>query len=297
MQNARMEDRGTELGAFLKSCRSRLRPSDIGISDGSKHRRVMGLRREEVARLAGVSVNYYTRLEQGQSRNASPEVLDALARAMRLDGDERSHIHALARPMRASGLSAQPERLRPGLAGLVDAYSGGPSVIIGRSTDVLAWNRMAQFLLTDHLGAAGSDDADRRPNLARFIFADPYAQRIYPDWNGEARDIVAYLRMTVGRYPGDSRLAALIDDLSAQSPEFRSFWSVQMVRDKTHGVRILYHPVIGRLTLSYETLRLPDSPDQCLVIYQAKPGSASEAGLRLLRGVLDGVTPVGASAD
>ena len=288
MRNSQIEDRGMDLGTFLKSCRSRLNPTELGLDSGTKSRRVMGLRREEVAQLAGVSVNYYTRLEQGQSRNASPEVLDALAGALQLDGDERAHIHALARPSKASAQPhpPQPERLRSGVASLVDAYVGGPSVIIGRLTDVLAWNRMAQFLLTDHLGSDGSPDNTEKINLVRFIFQDPYAKRIYPDWLGEATDIVAYLRMMAGRYPADSRLFGLIDDLSARSAQFRELWSVQMVRDKTHGVRIVYHPVVGRLTLEFETLRVPDAPDQCLVIYQAKPGSTSAAGLRLLRSVL-----------
>jgi transcriptional regulator with XRE-family HTH domain len=293
VQQPRIEDRGMDLGTFLKSCRSRVKPADLGLDHGTKNRRVMGLRREEVAHLAGVSVNYYTRLEQGQSRNASPEVLDALARALQLDGDERAHIHALARPAKASGRTAppRPEHLRAAVAGLVDAFDRGPSVIIGRLTDVLAWNRMAQFLLTDHLGTDGAPERPGTVNLIRFIFLDPYAQRIYPDWIAEARDIVAYLRMTAGRYPADPDLFALIDELAARSSTFRELWSVQMVRDKTHGVRVVYHPVVGRLTLEFETLRLPDAPDQCLVVYRAKPGSTSAAGLQLLRGVLTGELP------
>nr|WP_232246308.1 helix-turn-helix transcriptional regulator [Kitasatospora mediocidica] len=285
MRNTSKDSRGTELGRFLQSYRKRLRPSDIGIDEDSRHRRVQGLRREEVAQLAGVSVNYYTRLEQGQSRHASPEVLDALARALRLDGDERAHLHALARPAKPCDKPVQEEQLRPGLAGLVDAFSNGPSVIIGRTTDLLAWNRMAQLLFTDHLGAAERERAGRM-NLARFIFLDPYGPELYPDWAGEARDIVAYLRMMAGRYPADPRLAGLIEELSLRSAEFSALWSAHAVRDKTHGVRIVHHPLVGRLSLDFETLRLPEAPDQCLVIYQAKAGSPSAAGLRQLHDVL-----------
>jgi transcriptional regulator with XRE-family HTH domain len=275
----------TELGEFLRSRRNRLRPEDVGLTGYGERRRVPGLRREELAHLAGVSAAYYTRLEQGQSRNASVGVLDALARALRLNDDERVHLNNLARPARvAKPPVVRPERVRPGVRRLIEAFENVPALVLGRRTDVLAWNPLAHALLTGHLEPNSPDRPTARPNLARLVFLDPHARELYANWIAESRDLVAYLRMVAGRYPDDPQLLALVGELSVKSPEFAALWSAHPVKDKTHGSRDFRHPLVGQLTLEFEALRLPDMDDQRVVTYNAKPGSPSEAALRLLVG-------------
>ena len=275
-------DRGTELGRFLQSVRSRLRPEDLGLAGDGKRRRVAGLRREEVALLAGVSVNYYTRLEQGQNRNASPEVLDALATALRLRPDERAHLHDLVRPTHATKAPRTTERVRPGLERMIASFESGPAVLLGRQTKVLAWNHLARILFTGYIDLTGRDGDVEAPNLARLLFRAPGARQLYTDWEYEAQDLVGYLRLMHGRYSGDPELTGLITELSSNSREFAAMWSEHRVWDKSHGTRRLNHPEVGALTLIYETFRLPEAPDQAIVLYQAEPGSPSEAILRRL---------------
>ncbi|MEE4491090.1 helix-turn-helix transcriptional regulator [Streptomyces sp. BE230] len=273
-------DRRAELGEFLRSRRARLHPEELGLPDYGGRRRVPGLRREELARLAGVSVDHYVRLEQGRTLHFSEAVLDAVARALRLDAVERDHLHRLARPWPGPGQSARtpgPQQVRPGLRRLLDSAGDVPAYIVGRNTDVLAWNSLAAALITD-FGAL----PPRQRNKARLVFQDEGMRSLYADWRGKAADVVAYLRLDAARHPGDPATAELIDELGADSPEFREVWAEHRIKDKTHGQYAYLHPVVGRIDLGFETLRLPDDPDQALVAYTVEEGSASETALRLL---------------
>lgn len=268
-------ERRAELGEFLRSRRARLQPADLGLPAHGR-RRVPGLRREELAAVAGVSPDHYVRLEQGRSVQFSAEVLDAVARALRLSDTERAHLHRLARPA-ATGGSRPPQRVRPGLAQLLDAMGELPGYVLGRNTDVLAWNSAAVALFTDFAALPAG-----RRNKARLVFLDEDFRTRYVDWPDKARDVVAYLRYDMARHPGDPGTTALVRELSAASAEFRALWAQHHVRDKTHGRYRLRHPVVGPLELDYETLRLPDDPDQALVLYSAAPGSPAHNALRLL---------------
>ncbi|MFE2109919.1 helix-turn-helix domain-containing protein [Kitasatospora sp. NPDC059463] len=268
------------LAEFLRTRRSRLRPADVGLPELGGRRRVAGLRREELAQLAGVSVDYYTRLEQGRVGNPSDSVLDAVARALRLDPEEIGHLHRLARtrPARAAGARGSgPQKVRPTMARLLEAMPEVPAVVMGRRMDVLAWNRAAVSLLGDY-GAL--PPAER--NIARITYLDPASRTLYDDWVGCARENAAFLRLEAGRRPDDPRLAELIGELSVRSPEFRQWWAEHPVRDKTSGRKVFHHPLVGRLELVYETLRSADDPDQALITYAPDPGSPSEDALRML---------------
>ncbi|MBC2875021.1 MULTISPECIES: helix-turn-helix transcriptional regulator [Streptomyces] len=273
-------DRRAELGEFLRSRRARLRPAELGLPDYGGRRRVPGLRREELARLAGVSVDHYVRLEQGRTLHFSEAVLDAVARALRLDAVEREHLYRLARPWsdtdRPDG-AAPAQRVRPGLRRLLDSAADVPAYVVGRNTDVLAWNRLAAALITD-FGAL----PPRQRNLARLVFLDEGVRGLYADWRGKASDVAAYLRLDAGRHPDDPETAALIAELSAVSPEFREAWAEHRLKDKTHGRYLYRHPAVGELDLGFETFRLPDDPDQALVAHTVDEGSPSDTALRLL---------------
>ncbi|MEU9197099.1 helix-turn-helix transcriptional regulator [Streptomyces hundungensis] len=272
-------DQRAELSEFLRSRRARLKPEDVGLPDHGRHRRVPGLRREELAQLAGVSVAYYTRLEQGNAQNVSVEVLEAIGRALRLNDIEHDHLSHLAKgktkKKRASACRTQ--QVRPALQQLIDAMEGVPAYIIGRRLDILGWNRMAAALFGD-MGQLPS----RERNMARHVFLDPAARSLYADWHSKAVDVVSVLRLCAGCYPDDPQLTALVGELSVKSEEFRALWAAHTVADKGHGVKRLHHPVVGELTLAYETLKLPDAHDLSLVTFHAEPGSTSEESLRLL---------------
>ncbi|MFD0275742.1 helix-turn-helix domain-containing protein [Kitasatospora sp. NPDC127111] len=294
----------TGLGEFLRTRRARLQPEDVGLTAYGTRRRVPGLRREELAQLAGVSITYYTRLEQGQSRNVSDEVLDAIARALRLDGDEHAHLRNLARPGRAAkGRAAERfERARPAVRQLIAAMTDVPAVVVGRRNEVLAWNPLGHALLAGHLDPAGPDRPADRPNLSRLLFLDPRTRALYPRWEAEARAQVAFLRLAAGRHQGDRQLAELIGELSMGSAEFAALWSRHPVHDCLYGTKELRHPVVGGLTLDFEALPLPEASGHRMLLFSAAPGSPSEAGLRLLaasaaaaagRMAVDGPAPVG----
>lgn len=275
-------DRRAELGEFLRSRRARLRPEDLGLPAYGSRRRVPGLRREELAQLAGVSVDHYVRLEQGRTLHFSEAVLDAVARALRLNAVEREHFYRLARPWpeaKHQDDPPQPQRVRPGLRRLLDLAADVPAYIVGRNTDVLAWNRLAAALITD-FGAL----PPRQRNLARLVFLDEGMRGLYADWRGKASDVAAYLRLDAGRHPGDPRTAELIAELSDASPEFRQAWAEHQLKDKTHGRYVYRHPVVGELDLGFETLRLPDDPDQALIAHTVEEDSPSHTALRLLAG-------------
>jgi transcriptional regulator with XRE-family HTH domain len=272
-----------ELGDFLKTRRARLNPEQAGVRVYGERRRVPGLRREELAQLAGVSVAYYTRLEQGQSRNASDGVLDALSRALQLDGDEVTHLRALARPASvAVRRRPRPERVRPNHRALLHALGDAPAVLIGRRTDVLAWTPMGHALLAGHLDFTAPDHPNTRPNMIRMVFRDAHMRELYEDWPTKSKDAVGYLRLVAGRYPGDAQLTELIGELSVASQEFARLWARHLVANCSSVTRGFRHPLVGALSLSEEPLDLASDPGLRLVIYSAEPGSPSEEALRLL---------------
>ncbi|MFC8272489.1 helix-turn-helix domain-containing protein [Streptomyces sp. NPDC057271] len=267
-----------ELGRFLHSRRSHLTPQAAGVRVHGR-RRVPGLRREEVAELAGVSVVYYTRLEQGRATNPSDAVLNALARVLRLDTAERAHLYDLARPPRlrvAEPSIPQAQRVRPDVRRLLDAVGAVPAYVLGPSMDVLAANDLARALFLD---AAG--DPASTPNIVRHIFLDATARSLYPHWDQVARQTVGFLRLSAARHAGDSRVGRLVEEVGELSPEFRTLWAAQEVREKTHGTKTFRHPVVGRFDLAYEALTLPGDDGQSLIVFTA-PCATSETALKLL---------------
>ncbi|MEV3986869.1 MULTISPECIES: helix-turn-helix transcriptional regulator [unclassified Nonomuraea] len=264
---------GNHLGEFLRARRAALRPEDVGMASYGA-RRVAGLRREEVAVLAGVNADYYTRLEQGRERNPSGQVLDALSRALRLDADAQAHLYRLAgtapddRPFRQAA-----ERVSPALRQLMDGYPHTPAFVMNRTLDILAANALADALY------APFDPAD---NLARMTFLDPAGRRFYADWDRAAQATVANLRQAAGFDPDDPRLAELVRDLTERSADFARLWNAHTVRGKTQDAKHFLHPDVGPLTLTYQAFDVRDAPGQQLVIYHAEPGSDSAQALGLL---------------
>lgn len=272
----------TELGEFLRSRRDRLTPAEAGVPNFGR-RRVPGLRREELAQLAGVSMTYLTRLEQGQSQNASDAVIAALARALQLDADERAHLFALARPaplQRARATVA--ESAKPGAEELLHAMGEVPAVLLGRFNDILAWNRAGHLLLAGHLDADAPARDEERPNQLRLLFLDPHTRDLYADWEDEAAHAVASLRYVAALFADDRRLAELVGDLTMNSPEFARLWAGHDVRLCTSGTKRLQHPAVGDLELHYEVLHLPEGNGQRILTHTARPESPSGAALRLL---------------
>ncbi|PXY27845.1 helix-turn-helix domain-containing protein [Prauserella muralis] len=271
------------LGAFLKNRRDRVTPAEIGLRTYGTSRRVPGLRREELAHLAGVSAGYYTRLEQGQAETASAQVLDALARALRLDPVETVHLHNLARQPAMPAL-AEPGHEHPHARVLALLESLGdttPALVLGRRGDVLAWNRTGHALLAEHVDAEAPRDPARRPSIHRLFFLDPLTRDLYRNWDELARLHVAYLRLTAGRYPTDARLAGLIGELTMRSDEFAALWAGGDVADCTVGTMHLQHPTVGAASVDFQVWLQPDSPDHRLEIYTPNdPGSAD--ALRIL---------------
>ncbi|GCD47841.1 helix-turn-helix transcriptional regulator [Streptomyces paromomycinus] len=261
------------LGDFLRARRAGLRPEDIGMASYGT-RRVAGLRREEVAVLSGMNADYYTRLEQGRERNPSPQVLDALSRALRLGADARTHLYRLAGAAPADRPSPYAARtVTPALRQLMDGYPGTPAFVLSPTLDLLAANALAEALF-----------APFRPadNLARMVFADPAGRSFHADWNAAAEATVAGLRQATGHDPDHPRLRELVRTLSGHSPDFARLWNAHAVRGKTQGAKHLLHPDVGPLTLTYQAFDVRDAPGQQLVIYHAEPGSPSAQALGLL---------------
>lgn len=271
-------DRRAELSEFLRSRRARLKPEDVGLPDFGRHRRVPGLRREELAQLAGVSVAYYTRLEQGNGRNVSAEVLGSIARALRLTDAEHAHLTHLAKPKaHKKKPAARQQHVRATLRQLLDAMDGVPAYVVGRRTEILAWNRMAAAVFGDW-----SELPPAERNWARLVFLQPEYRDLFVDWEQKAIDIVCGLRMDAGCQPDDPRLSALVGELSVKSEEFRRLWATHDVKEQNHGVKRLHHPLVGDLSLNFEGFRVTGDTDQALVTYHAEPGSPSAESLRLL---------------
>ncbi|WP_163510037.1 helix-turn-helix transcriptional regulator [Fodinicola acaciae] len=265
-----------ELGAFLRDRRTRLEPAAVGISaDGV--RKTAGLRREELCDIAGVSVGYYVRLEQGRGGPPSASVVDALARALRLTADEQAYLHSLADISdNRYPVAATPEMIRAA-QDIVDLVAA-PSVayVIDRSGDVLAWNAGAAALFVDHLLP------DTRPNNVRYVFCNPVSRELFADWDEIADDAVAHLRATIGQRPDDPAVRAFVSELSNASNEFADRWQRRDVWPCTAGAKTFNHPVAGRLRLTYRVLDIPETCHHRLVVYRAEPGSADHEALTRL---------------
>jgi transcriptional regulator with XRE-family HTH domain len=274
-------DNRNEIRQFLTSRRARISPEQAGLPTYGGNRRVAGLRREEVALLAGVSVDYYTRLERGNLGGVSEGVLDALARALQLDEAERGHLFDLARAANTTARNPRrrpaQQRVRPGIQRILDAMTDAPADVRNGRRDILAANRLGYALYSELF-----IDPVRPANVARFVFLSPRAREFFPDWESTANDLVANLRTEAGRNPHDRALQDLVGELSTRSQEFRSRWAAHNVRQHQTGRKRLHHPVVGDLELTYEVLALPADPGLSLVVYGAEPGSASQDGLKLL---------------
>jgi transcriptional regulator with XRE-family HTH domain len=265
-----------ELGEFLKARRAELSPSDVGLRGGQR-RRVRGLRREEVALLAAISTEYYARIEQGRLQASAP-LLDEIAQVLRLTDDQRTYLFELAakdniRP----ATPADRQRVDTQLQRMLDDLTATPAFVIGRRTDILAWNRLAAALWTDF----GRYPEQERV-FVRLLFTEPWMRELYADWEEVTRLAIAQLRMESARYPGDPRLAALVDELSARDEQFRQWWTEYDVAVRGKGTKKLCHPVVGELTLDWDTLTCATDPEQSIIVWTAAPGSASHDALRLL---------------
>ena len=276
MGNDRRAERANPLGEFLRARRHLLDPAELGLPDHGR-RRTPGLRREELAFLAGVSPHYYARLEQGRDRNPSAPVLDALAGVLRLDGDARAHLRQLAQPSAPRRKYVpRPERVRPGLEQLLARWSAQPAVIIGRHRDVLAANALA---------IAVHDGFTPGRNLLRDVFLDDGARETYLDWNEVAEGAVAGVRAAVGNELDNPRLVELIGELSLKSHEFRAMWARHDVRERTSGTKRYRNPLVGPIDLQYQTFSVTGTIGQTLFLFSAEPGSADEQSLRLLAAI------------
>ncbi|MEV6726819.1 helix-turn-helix transcriptional regulator [Streptomyces xanthochromogenes] len=274
-------DLRTEIREFLSSRRARITPEQAGLPAYGGNRRVKGLRREEVAVLAGVSVDYYVRMERGSLAGASDGVLEALASALQLDEAERDHLFHLARP---SGAPSGPRRRRPAvtvrstLQQVLDAMSDAPAWICNGRYDVLATNQLGRALYSPVLA-----DPRRPANTARFVYLHPEAARdFFVDYDRIAGDVAAKLRMEAGRNPHDEELIALVGELSTRSEVFRRRWASQDVRLRRSGRKRLHHPIVGRLDLDVESLELPAEPGLHLIVYTAPAGTQTADNLALL---------------
>jgi transcriptional regulator with XRE-family HTH domain len=273
-------DTRQEIREFLTSRRARITPEQAGLhSYGS--RRVPGLRREEVAVLAGVSVPYYTRLERGDMSGASESVLEALARALELDDAERAHLFDLARAAQPTAAPTRrrraKQRVRPEVQWTLDAITGAPAYVGNERLDILAANQLGHALFSE-LYAGPS----RPANHARFVFLDPRAEAFYGDWERASTETVAILRSAAGRDPYNRDLSDLIGELATQSETFRTRWAAHNVRFHNTGVKHLNHPIVGELHLTFNRLDLAADSGLTIFTYTAEPGSRSEEGLKLL---------------
>ncbi|MFH8366393.1 helix-turn-helix domain-containing protein [Streptomyces sp. NPDC018031] len=270
----------SDINAFLKTRRAALDPATVGLPDGVVRRRVRGLRREEVAQLAGISVDYYTRIEQGRANAISDEVLDSVARALRLTPAEHTYLRNVAQPRRRSAHPAPVRpRIRPGVRQLLDALdSTVPAFVYGPGLDVLAWNRLGGMVAFD---LAAVPEPER--NAARLVFLHPDARTLHPDWERLAGETVASLRAEAGRRP--DLTGRRIRELQEHSEDFRRHWEAQAVTERTHGTKRIRNPLVGELEITYQVLALPSDEGQLLCTYTARPGSRTERALRELAAV------------
>jgi transcriptional regulator with XRE-family HTH domain len=267
----------TELREFLRSRRARVTPAQAGLPALADGRRVPGLRRAEVAQLAGVSADYYVRLERGRAGHVSAAVLDAVARALRLDEADRGRLHTVAHPAVARRRPMRPQRVRPGLLRVLETLTDVPALIIGYRLDVLAANPLARAFYSDFDALPVRDR-----NMARFMFLDPAARELFRDWPGAARCTVGSLHLYAGQHPHDPELIDLVGELSVLDPDFRRWWAAHGVLERGPGRRDYHHPVVGDLTLGYEALAPVGESDQTLGLHTAEPGSSAQHALNLL---------------
>ncbi|EXG80516.1 helix-turn-helix domain-containing protein [Cryptosporangium arvum] len=268
-----------EIREFLSSRRARITPEQAGLPVYGGHRRVKGLRREEVALLAGVSIDYYVRMERGNLAGASESVLDSLALALRLDEAEREHLFALAR---AAGPEtrprrAQPTSVRPVVQQVLDAMTDAPAWVRNARFDIVAMNRLARALYAPVLA-----DPRRPANTSRFVYLDPAAREFFVDWDRIADDAAAMLRLEAGRDPHDRALIELVGELSTRSEVFRQRWASHDVKYHRSGQKRLHHPVVGRLDLDYQAMEFPSEPGLRLNVYTAAAGTPAADGLKML---------------
>jgi transcriptional regulator with XRE-family HTH domain len=268
-----------EIRDFLASRRARITPEQAGLPAYGSKRRVPGLRREEVALLAGISVEYYTRLERGNARGVSESVLEGIARALQLDEAERAHLIDLMRIATTTRRVRRPtrQRVRPSVQRILDSMTGTPALVQNGRLDILYANQLGSALLSEIFR-----DPVRPANAARFFFLNPRATEFYVEWESIAHDVVALLRAEAGRDPYDRGVSDLIGELSTRSEEFRVRWAAHDVRFHRTGVKRFHHPVVGDLTLSYEALELPADPGRTIFAYTAEPNSPSHDALNLL---------------
>jgi transcriptional regulator with XRE-family HTH domain len=273
-------DNRNDIRDFLASRRARITPDKAGLPTYGGNRRVPGLRREEVALLAGVSVDYYTRLERGNLNGVSDSVLEALAGALQLDEAERAHLFDLSRAANRMGRTRRrptQQPVRPSVQRILDAMTGTPAYVRNGRRDVLAANQLGYALYSEMYL-----DPFRPVNVARFIFLSSRARTFFLNWEVAANDAVAILRSEAGRNPYDRGLTDLVGELSTRSEEFRTRWASHNVRFHRTGSKAIHHPVVGDLHLTFEAMDLPADPGLSLVVYSAEPGSASEDALKLL---------------
>lgn len=265
---------------FLTSRRARITPEEAGLPAYGGNRRVTGLRREEVAMLAGMSVDYYIRLERGNLSGASDSVLEALGRALKLDDAETAHLFDLAHAATASPRVRRkhsPQTVRPSVQRVIDAITAAPAWVRNDRGDVLAANELGRALYSDMMAEGAAP-----PNSARFTFLNPKAREFFADWERAADDIVAVLRSTAGKNPYDKDLTDLIGELSTRSEEFRTRWARHDVKYHRTGRKRLHHPIVGDLDLSFEALELPADPGLRINVYTADPATPSEDALKVL---------------
>ncbi|MEV7457578.1 helix-turn-helix transcriptional regulator [Pseudarthrobacter oxydans] len=277
----------SELGEFLRVRRAALQPEDVGLLNYGI-RRVPGLRREELAMLAGVSNTYYTRLEQGLSNNASEAVIDSIARALNLNPDERAHLFNLARPGKTKRRTlTKPDKARPGTLRLIGSMFTTPAVVLGRRSEVLAWNPLGHRLVAGHLDFASPDTPSVRPNMTRMLFLDPHTRELYTRWEEEANRAVASLRRLAGMTTDDTELARLVGELTMKSPEFASLWAKHPVENCMSGLKYMHHPEVGDLELNFEVLTQQDESGHRILMYTADPCTPAAEALQLLRSETD----------
>jgi transcriptional regulator with XRE-family HTH domain len=288
-------DNRAEVREFLMSRRAKVTPADAGISAGA-NRRVAGLRRTEVALLAGVSVEYYAKLERGAIAGASASVLEAIAEALQLDDTERAHLFDLARAADGIPTSGRARRRatrvsvsRPSLSWALDAITDGVAFVRNQQQDLLATNALGRVFYRQLIG-----DGGRTPNMARFQFLDPASREFYPDWDLFAQMCVDIMRAEAGRDPHDRGLQDLVGELSTRSEVFRRLWGAHNVRTHGTGTKRFHHPDVGELVLAYEELAITAEPGLVLLVYTAEPGSPSADRLRLLASLAADHSPSGA---
>jgi transcriptional regulator with XRE-family HTH domain len=269
-------DNRNDIREFLTTRRARLTPEDVGLPDFGGRRRVPGLRREEVALVAGMSVEYYVRLERGNAVGVSDSVLEGISRALQLNEAERSHLYDL---VRAANRGTQPQRrrtrtksqpVRPGVQQLLDAMETVPAFVLNGRLEVLATNRLGRAVFSEMFL-----ESNESANFGRFVFLDARAQNFYRDWDDAAQQTVALLRSEAGRDPYDRALSDLVGELSTRSDAFRELWAAHDVREHRTGLKLIHHPVVGELDLSYEGMNLTNDRGLLLIAYSAEPGSGS----------------------